>query len=107
MVKSKADRTVQNRTRTKLDAAAADDIALRALAFLATDEARLWRFLDLTGLAPDTLRAAAGRPGFTAAVLDHVASDESLLMAVADGIGETPERVAQAQAVLSPQTGFD
>ena len=91
------------RNATSVNRADAEEIAAGALGVIAADEDRLWRFLDLTGLTPDTLRAAAGRPGFAAAVMDHVASDEALLLAVAQALGTSPERVARAQAVLSPQ----
>lgn len=95
------------RNATRVNRAEAEEIALGALGVLAADEERLWRFLDLTGLAPDTLRAAAARPGFAAAVMDHVAADEALLLSVAAALGTSPERVARAQAVLSPQAFED
>ena len=80
----------------------AEELAFRVLSLIAADEEKLWRFLDLTGLDPGGLREAAARPGFPAAILDHVASDEALLLAVAEALGETPERVARAHLILSP-----
>jgi hypothetical protein len=59
--------------RKTLDRPAAEDIAVKALTLLIRDQERLARFLALTGLGPDTIRAAAGSPGFLRAVLDHVA----------------------------------
>ena len=61
--------------------AAAESIAIEVLTFLAGNPARRDRFLALCGLGRDNLRAAAAEPGFLAAILDHLASDESLLLA--------------------------
>ena len=77
-------------------------IAVEALAFLASDVERLERFLALTGLSPDTIRAAAASPGFLAAVLDHLADDESLLVAFAANAGRDPTEVLAARARLGP-----
>ena len=81
-------------------------IALEALAFLAADLERLGRFLALTGLSPDTIRAAAASPGFLAAVLDHLAEDESLLVAFAANAGRDPADVLAARARLAPPTAL-
>lgn len=107
MVKLEDDAVRTERNLARLSKAEAEEIAGRALGVLAADEDRLWRFLDLTGLTPGTLRAAAARPGFAAAVLDHVVSDEGLLLDVAEALGLSPERVARAQALLSPQAFED
>ena len=58
----------------------AEVIALKALAFLATDPTRLSRFLALSGVEPDGLRAAASSPEFLAGLLNHLLEDESLLL---------------------------
>ena len=79
----------------------AESIAIQAIAHLATDEDRLNRFLALTGLDPDGLRAAAGQPGFLASILDHLAGYEPDLLAFATEAGIPPERVAAARLVLS------
>jgi len=77
-------------------------IAVEALTFLAADGDRLERFLALTGLSPDTIRAAAASPGFLVAVLDHLADDESLLLAFAANAGRDPAEVLAARARLGP-----
>ena len=84
----------------------AEDIAIQGLAFLAGDPDRLARFLALTGLGPQNLRQAAGEPGFLAAVLDHLASDESLLQVFAAHANLAPESVAQARAALGDSAGL-
>ena len=93
--------------RKTIDQTQAEQIAVQALGFLARDPERLARFLALTGLGPETIRAAAGSPGFLAAVLDHVATDEGLLMALVKEIGEKPETVMKARAVLGPPEASD
>jgi hypothetical protein len=86
----------------KISAEEAESTAVQALSFLVGDGERLERFLDVTGLRPDSIRAAAASPGFHAAILDYVAGDERLLLDLAGEIGTTPERIMQARAALSP-----
>ena len=76
-------------------------MALRALAFLASEPERLEPFLAATGLGPATLREAAQEAGFLGAVLDHVAGDDSLLLEFAANLGLAPESVAMARAALA------
>jgi hypothetical protein len=83
----------------------ADELAIAALGFLAADPERLARFLALTGLGPQSLRAAAREPGFLSGVLDHVASDESLLLAFAEENGIDPQVVERARAMLAGRRG--
>lgn len=78
-----------------------ENLAIQALGFLAQDEERLGRFLSLAGIGPESIREAAADPAFLAGVLDHVASDESLLLAVAEHVGVKPEAVMRALAALS------
>lgn len=79
---------------------AAEGLAVDALVFLAADEDRLDRFLALTGLAPGDLRALSGSPGFLAGVLDHLMSDEPLLLAFAEEHRLDPTTVARAHHLL-------
>lgn len=79
----------------------AEAIAVRAIAHIAADDDRLGRFLALTGLEPDGLRAAAREPSFLASVLDHLAGHEPDLLAFASEAGVAPEKVAAARLVLS------
>jgi hypothetical protein len=89
-------------TQPQLSKAAAETIAIEVLTFLTGNPARLDRFLALSGLGRDNLRAAAGEPGFLAAILDHLASDESLLLAFAANTGHAPATIAKARDILSP-----
>jgi hypothetical protein len=76
-------------------------LAIQVLGFLAGQPARLARFLDITGLEPQTLRKAAASPGFHASVLAYLIQDESLLLAFAAEAGMPPERVIEAERRLS------
>jgi hypothetical protein len=73
---------------------------LAALGFLAAEPDRLERFLALSGLGPENLRAAAADPGFFAAVLDYVLGDQPLLLGLAAERGVPPERIVAARAAL-------
>jgi hypothetical protein len=88
-------RTIEGLTRES-----AEGIAVQALAFVAAEPARLSRFLALTGLAPQQLRAQAETPQFLAAVLEHLLADESLLLAFAANASLVPQAVASACALL-------
>jgi hypothetical protein len=79
---------------------AAEMVAVEALTFLASDAERLGRFLALTGISPAEIRTVARDPGFLAAVLEHLASDEKLLIAFADQAGRRATEVTQARAAI-------
>lgn len=81
--------------------AAAEELAIAALGFIAAEPERLGRFLAVTGIGPDTIRTAAREPRFLAGVLDHIASDEPMLLAFAEERGIDPDDVMRARDVLS------
>jgi Protein of unknown function (DUF3572) len=83
-----------------MDKKSAESIAVEALNFLAADGARLVRFLDLSGLDPTSIRAAARDPGFLLGVLEYVNGDEALLKAFAAEAGVDPPVVERAHASL-------
>ena len=80
---------------------AAEALAVQALNFLATEPARLSRFLALSGLDPASIRTAAAESGFLAGVLAHLGEDESLLVAFATEAGVTPVEVDRARRLLA------
>lgn len=85
-----------------------ETIALRALGFLAAEPERLEPFLAATGLGPATLRAAAGEPGFLAAVLGHLCADESLLLEFAGNLSLNPEIIVRAhESLAGAPAGYD
>jgi hypothetical protein len=81
--------------------AAAEDLAIAALGFIAAEPERLSRFLALTGIAPDSIRAAAREPQFLVGVLDHVMGDERLLLAFAAENEVDPEAVMRARDAIA------
>lgn len=66
------------------------------------DSERLGRFLALTGLSPDTIRREAKTSRFLAAILDYVAADEQLLVAIAAELGVGPDAIVAAHRRLAP-----
>jgi len=80
---------------------AAESLAIQALNFLATEPARLSRFLALSGLDPGSIRTAAGESGFLAGVLSHLGEDERLLTQFATEAGVMPAEVDRARRLLA------
>ena len=80
---------------------AAAEIAIAALTFIAGEPERLGRFLALSGIGPESVRAAAREPDFLLGVLDHVAGDEALLLAFADHSGIDPNDIELARQALA------
>jgi uncharacterized protein DUF3572 len=78
----------------------AEDIAVAGLAFLASDPARLQRFLTLSGLTPEDIRSAAAEPGFLAGVLHHIMDDDRIAATFAAETGLGPEALAAAAALM-------
>jgi hypothetical protein len=73
----------RSRSGIRQDLHAAEALAVAALGFIASEPERLGRFLAMTGIGPDSIRAAAREPQFLLGVLDHLAADEPLLLAFA------------------------
>jgi hypothetical protein len=65
-----------------------------------TDQDRAERFLSLTGLTPDVLRASLGEPATMAAVLEFLCSHEPDLVAAADALEVSPETLVRARERL-------
>lgn len=88
------------------DTEQAEALALRALAFLAGDEERFSRFLLLTGAAPEDIRARAADPGFLSGVMDHMISDEPLLLSFAEQAALEPSDIVAARRQLPGATDY-
>jgi hypothetical protein len=86
--------------RLKISREAAETVAIQALNFIAEEPERLGRFLAMSGIGPESLRAAAGEPGFLAGVLDHVLGDERMLLAFAERVELDPAHVGVARELL-------
>lgn len=88
------------RPRPRKNTEEAEIIGLNALGFLASDGERLQRFMDLSGLDVAAIRAGASSPAFLGGILDHLLSDESLLLIFAEEQQMRPERIAQLRRTL-------
>jgi hypothetical protein len=60
---------------------AAETLALEGLAFIASSETELTRFVESTGIDPGELRARAGERGVLCAVLNFLLADDERLLA--------------------------
>jgi hypothetical protein len=76
-------------------------IGLQALAHVAGDPDLGPRFLALSGIDVETLRARAGDPVVLAAVIDFLTGREADLVACAEAIGVKPQALAAAGAALA------
>ena len=77
-------------------------LALAALAATLGDERRAHRFVDMTGIGTDELRARAADPALLAALIGFLEAHEPDLIAVADDVGTTPEQLIAARRALDP-----
>lgn len=75
-------------------------MALNALGWVLSDQDRAERFLSLTGLTPEELRASLGEPSTLGAVLDFLCAHEPDLLGAADALGVQPEVLVAAQRKL-------
>ena len=78
----------------------AEAIALRALGWTLSDDARASRLLALTGLSPETLRERIGDPDLLAAVLRFLEAHEPDLLACAEALGTTPSCLVEMRRRL-------
>ena len=76
-------------------------LALQALGWVLADERRAQRFLDLTGLAPEDLRARIGTAEIQLSVLDFLCAHEPDLVSAADELGVGPAEIATARERLA------
>ena len=76
-------------------------MALTALGWLLGDGERGQRFLDLTGLTPESLREAIGETSTHRAVFDFLESHEPDLLAAADALDVRPEVFIRAGQELN------
>lgn len=79
---------------------AAETMALKALAYLATMPDDIGRFFNISGIEPGELRERAEEPEFLAAVMDYLMSDDRLLTEFCDGEGIDPKDIQFARRAL-------
>jgi hypothetical protein len=76
-------------------------IGLQLLGHVVGDPDLGGRFLALTGMDADDLRARAAEPAVLAAVIDFVAAHEADLVAAADSLGLAPQSIIAAGRTLA------
>src|SRR5262249_11231624 len=81
--------------------AAAEHPPSAALGLIASAPERRGRFLEMTGIGPDSTRAVAREPQFLLGVLDHLAADELLLLAFAAENAIDPGEVTKARDTIA------
>ena len=81
--------------------AIAEQMAINALQFLTSESDKLERFMSLSGLDPETLRASSADETFLAAILEYLMGDESLLLEFASEYAIPPENIATAMHTLT------
>jgi len=84
----------------------AEVLALQAVAYLASDDERVAKFVATTGLNADCLRQSINDAAVLAGVLDYVLADETLLVAFCEHIGVAPETPALARLALPGSEQF-
>lgn len=75
-------------------------LALAALGWVLESEERAARYLELTGLDPDSLRAGLGDPMILASGLEFLANHEPDLIRAAEALAVTPEELVAAKDAL-------
>jgi len=80
---------------------AAEALAVAALTFIAAEPEWLGRFLAMSGIGPDSIRAAAHEPQFLLGVLDYLVADEPLLIAFAAENAIPPGAVMEARDTIA------
>lgn len=84
---------------------AAGTLALRALAWLLTQDDLVDVFLGATGASPEDLRAQAADSGFQTSVLEFLTLDDTWVMRFCDSAGEAYAAPLAARQVLAGEAG--
>lgn len=72
-------------------------VALLVVGWIVAEPGRVERFLGLTGLDPDELRAGLSDAAVLGAALDFLLAHEPDLLQCAEAIGETPTAIIAAR----------
>jgi Protein of unknown function (DUF3572) len=79
----------------------AKTLALAALGWILQDGERAERYLDLTGLDPDALRAGLDDPALLGSALEFLANYEPDLIRASEALAVTPEELVAQKTVLN------
>ncbi|MDC8755434.1 DUF3572 family protein [Erythrobacter sp. sf7] len=77
-------------------------LPLATLGWVLESEERAVRYLDLTGLDPETLRAGLGDPAILASAIEFLTNYEPDLIRAAEALAVTPEELVAAKDALLP-----
>lgn len=78
-------------------------LALATLGWLLEDDDRAQRYLELTGLDPETLRAGLNDPFVLLSALEFLANYEPDLIRAAEALAVAPEELVAARDALAPR----
>lgn len=84
----------------KMTPADAEALALKAIAWIVSDDEMRDRFIAVTGCSGDELRQRLEQPGFLGSVLDFVLADENSVLTFAGVAGVPPEAPMMARQKL-------
>ena len=76
-------------------------LALAAIGWILQEDDRAARYLELTGLDLDSLRAGLGDPAVLCSALDFLANHEPDLIRAAEALAITPEELIAARQEFS------
>ncbi|MBI1402960.1 MAG: DUF3572 family protein [Porphyrobacter sp.] len=76
-------------------------LALAVLGWVLESEERAARYLELTGLDPDSLRAGLGDPAILGSAIDFLMGHEPDLIRAAEALAVTPEELVAAKDALT------
>lgn len=82
-------------------------MGLQLLVYVIADDDLGARFLALTGLDADDLRARAADPVVLAALVDFVAGHEADLMGAAKALGVAPQAIITTGQLLAGENGYE
>ncbi len=89
-----------NDDQSQQGSARAATLALAAIGWLLQDNDRAERYLELTGLDPDSLRAGLGDYQVLGSALEFLANYEPDLIRAAEALAVTPEELVAARKDL-------
>ena len=84
-----------------------ETLSVEVLTFLAEEPERLDGFLSSSGLGIGDLRAVAVTPAFAESLLDHLCSDERLLVPFAEDKGYDPASIERLRQSMTPSSFED
>ena len=85
---------------SSLNASEASSITLNLVGFIASDDDRLERFLNLSGISLEDLRSGAANPAFQGFVLDYALQDEKLIVDFSVNAGIKADLIQMARFAL-------